>query len=56
MDSVSIAERTLTRAQDTLVLRLTLRECGHLQGFLDDYTRIAWHGKLADQCPDSSDL
>ncbi|MBF0270282.1 MAG: DNA (cytosine-5-)-methyltransferase [Alphaproteobacteria bacterium] len=34
------------------VRRLTPRECERLQGFPDDYTRIPWRGKAADQCPD----
>ena len=44
--------------QDTLlhqghrVRRLTPRECERLMGFPDDYTRIPYRGKPADQCPD----
>lgn len=34
------------------VRRLTPRECERLQGFPDDYTKIPWRGKDADQCPD----
>lgn len=34
------------------VRRLTPRECERLQGFPDDYTRIPWRGKPADECPD----
>lgn len=34
------------------VRRLTPRECERLQGFPDDYTRIPWRSKQADQCPD----
>lgn len=34
------------------VRRLTPRECERLQGFPDDYTRIVWRGKTADDCPD----
>jgi DNA (cytosine-5)-methyltransferase 1 len=37
---------------DTIVRRLTPRECERLQGFPDDYTLIPWRGKPADQCPD----
>jgi DNA (cytosine-5)-methyltransferase 1 len=33
------------------VRRLTERECERLQGFPDDYTKIAWNGKPADKCP-----
>ena len=34
------------------VRRLTPRECERLQGFPDDFTRIPYRGKPADQCPD----
>lgn len=34
------------------VRRLTPRECERLQGFLDDFTKIPYRGKPADQCPD----
>ena len=34
------------------VRRLTPRECERLQGFPDDYTRIPWRGKDAEDCPD----
>jgi len=40
-------------AHQSTVRRLTPRECERLQGFPDDYTRIAWRGKPAEQCPDS---
>lgn len=39
-------------AQPWAVRRLTPRECERLQGFPDDFTRIPWRGKPADQCPD----
>ena len=35
----------------TVVRRLTERECERLMGYEDDYTRIPWRGKPADQCP-----
>lgn len=35
------------------IRRLTPLECERLQGFPDDYTQIEWHGKPAEQCPDS---
>ena len=35
------------------IRRLTPLECERLQGFLDNYTQIEWHGKPAEQCPDS---
>jgi DNA (cytosine-5)-methyltransferase 1 len=34
------------------VRRLTPVECERLQGFPDDYTRIPWRGKPAEECPD----
>lgn len=38
--------------QTMAVRRLTPTECERLQGFPDDYTRIPWKNKPADQCPD----
>lgn len=35
-----------------VVRRLTVNECARLQGFPDDWARIPWRGKPADQCPD----
>ena len=35
-----------------VVRRLTPRECECLQGFPDDWTRIPYRGKPADECPD----
>jgi DNA (cytosine-5)-methyltransferase 1 len=37
---------------DTIVRRLTPMECERLQGFPDDYTRIPWRNKAAEECPD----
>ncbi|MEY2713912.1 MAG: hypothetical protein RIT24_255 [Planctomycetota bacterium] len=34
------------------VRRLTPRECERLQGFPDDYTKIPWKKRSADECPD----
>ncbi|MGR4041544.1 DNA cytosine methyltransferase [Pseudomonas sp. 910_21] len=34
------------------VRRLTPTECERLQGFPDDYTRISYRGKPAEECPD----
>ena len=36
------------------VRRLTPRECERLQGFPDDWTRIPWRGKPAEECPDGN--
>ena len=35
------------------VRRLTPRECERLMGFPDDWTRIPYRGKPADECPDT---
>lgn len=35
------------------VRRLTPLECERLQGFPDNYTRITWRNKPAEQCPDA---
>lgn len=37
---------------DAVVRRLTPRECERLQGMPDDWTRIPYRGKSADDCPD----
>ena len=36
-----------------MVRRLTPRECERLQGFPDDWTKISYRGKPAEDCPDS---
>lgn len=40
-------------APHSVVRRLTPRECERLQGFDDDWTRIPYRGRPADQCPDA---
>jgi DNA (cytosine-5)-methyltransferase 1 len=35
------------------IRRFTPRECERLQGFPDDWAKIPWNGKDADDCPDS---
>lgn len=40
------------RSTDMIVRRLTPKECERLQGFPDDWTRIPYRGKPADECPD----
>ena len=35
------------------IRRLTPVECDRLQGFPDNWTRIAWNGKPVEECPDS---
>lgn len=39
-------------ASPMAVRRLTPVECERLQGFPDDFTRIPYRNKNADQCPD----
>ena len=39
---------------DSTVRRLTPRECERLQGFPDDWTKIPWRGKPAEECPDGN--
>ncbi len=38
--------------QNMAVRRLTPRECERLQGFSDDWTKIPYRNKPAEQCPD----
>ena len=40
-------------AANSIIRRLTPVECERLQGFPDDYTKIPYRNKSADQCPDS---
>lgn len=40
-------------AQGYVVRRLTPRECERLQGFPDDWTKIPYRGKAAEECPDT---
>ena len=44
--------KTPAEAQASAVRRLTPVECERLQGFPDDYTRMAWRNKPAENCPD----
>jgi site-specific DNA-cytosine methylase len=38
--------------QSMAIRRLTPKECERLQGFPDDWTKIPYRNKEADQCPD----
>ena len=40
------------RLADSQLRRFTPRECERLQGFPDDWTKIPWRNKPAEQCPD----
>lgn len=42
-----------TYAPHPAIRRLTPRECERLQGFPDDWTRIAWRNKPVEACPDA---
>lgn len=39
--------------KNSLIRKLTPKECERLQGFPDDYTRIPYRNKIAEKCPDS---
>lgn len=41
------------KGSDYVIRRLTPLECERLQGFPDDWTRIPWKGKPAEECPDT---
>lgn len=43
---------TTVRERRMAVRRLTPRECERLQGFEDDWTRIPYRGRPAEECPD----
>ena len=47
-----IAPTRTHTTQAMAVRRLTPVECERLQGFPDDYTRIPWKKKSAEECPD----
>lgn len=38
--------------ENYIVRRLTPKECERLQGFPDDWTKIPYRGKPAEECPD----
>lgn len=40
-------------AQGYAVRRLTPRECERLMGFPDDWTRVPYRGRAAEECPDT---
>lgn len=40
-------------ADGYIVRRLTPKECERLQGFPDDWTKVPFRGKPADECPDT---
>lgn len=41
-----------TEGRKYVVRRLTPVECERLQGFPDDFTKVPYKGKAADECPD----
>lgn len=46
-------DQTLFDPQDgVIVRRLTPKECERLQGFPDDWTRVPYKGRPAEECPD----
>ena len=46
------ATQDQTLVDGYVVRRLTPRECERLQGFPDDWTRVPYRGKPAEECPD----
>ena len=53
-DSSPCADRGPSVVSDGCVVRrLTPRECERLQGFPDDWTKVPYRGKPADECPDT---
>lgn len=38
--------------ENYIVRRLTPKECERLQGFPDDWTKVPYRGKPANECPD----
>ena len=53
-DSSPCADRGPSVVSDGYVVRrLTPRECERLQGFPDDWTKVPYRGKAADECPDT---
>ena len=47
------SETIVVVQQENIARKLTPMECERLQGFLDNYTRIPFRGKTAENCPDS---
>ena len=53
-DSSPCADRGPSVVSDGYVVRrLTPRECERLQGFPDDWTKVPYHGKASEECPDT---
>lgn len=51
--TLNCTDRHAVFTPDThMIRRLTPMECERLQGFPDNWTRIAWRGKPAEECPD----
>lgn len=47
------SETIVVVQQENIARKLTPMECERLQGFPDNYTRIPFRGKTAENCPDS---
>lgn len=51
--SLKVGGSALSIAQGRMVVRrLTPKECERLQGFQDDWTKVPYRGKPAEECPD----
>nr|DAK30781.1 MAG TPA: Cytosine specific methyltransferase [Caudoviricetes sp.] len=53
LDRQGAGNTNVILASSGKVRRLTPLECERLQGFPDNYTRITWRNKPAEQCPDA---
>ena len=45
-------DQTLLQPDRYIARRLTPKECERLQGFPDDWTKVPYRGKPAEECPD----
>jgi site-specific DNA-cytosine methylase len=52
MNTLTRGDKHAVYTPPMAVRRLTPRETERLQGFPDDWSKIPWKGKPADQCPD----
>jgi DNA (cytosine-5)-methyltransferase 1 len=50
--STNVVAQPIITLDKITIRRLTPKECERLQGFPDDWTKISYRNKPADQCPD----
>lgn len=51
--TLTVADQHGVCDESRRIRKLTPIECERLQGFPDDWTKIEWRGKPADECPDA---